>query len=189
MTINPALLGTVARYYGAMVHAPDCQPVAHAYTVLCAELWRQFEDMTDFIGVGFTDKDPYTGSMALFQDINQYGLFRVYTGGADLPAGHPLARTAPNGQTYNTIFRAVHDGLAHYPIRASFSVAGELQAFERHYRMLSPLAGHAIATETLGQNAWFNFGPHADLPVRTRPYAPQKATLLPLSLINEVLAQ
>jgi hypothetical protein len=48
-----------------------------------------------------------------------------------------------------------------------------------HSQMFSPLAQLALTTETRGQNSWFNFGPHAALPIIERPFAEQKATLLP----------
>ena len=37
-----------------------------------------------------------------------------------------------------------------------------------------------MATETRGQNSWFNFGPHADKAASARPFAEQKAALWPV---------
>jgi hypothetical protein len=184
-TMN-ARLTTIADTYARLPHTPTAPEVQAAYRTLCGELWTQYQDMIRTINVVFTTEDPYRTSGEMFTDVELFGNLRVYNR-VHLPCGHPMAWQAPNGQTFNSIFRAVHDGLAHAPIRASFSAAGELAAFRRHYAMLSPLAGHAVATETLGQNAWFNYGPYAALPSSGRPFAEQKACLLPLTLIEGVL--
>jgi len=56
-----------------------------------------------------------------------------------------------------------------------------------HKKDFSPLAQKALATETMGQNSWVNFGPYGEKnkknPQNTT-YAEQKAGLLPDEIIN-----
>ncbi len=56
---------------------------------------------------------------------------------------------------------------------------GEENAWVAHSKMFSHEALPALTSETKGQNSWVNNGPHADLPVADRPFAEQKAGLLP----------
>lgn len=68
-----------------------------------------------------------------------------------------------------------------------FGPRGEENAWLTHSQMFSPVAQKAMTTETRGQSAWVNFGGHnydADgrhrhTPLANRPYATQKAALLP----------
>ena len=144
------LLRTVSAAYSTLRHQPEAPHVRLAYSTLRIELWQQFQRLTRDIQVMFTTTDPYATSLAMFDDIYLRRQLRVYSA-ADLPTGHPLLERAPNGLPYNLIFRAVHDGLAHYPGRHSFSMRGEFRAFKAHCRMLSLDAQWAVATETLGQ--------------------------------------
>lgn len=66
----------------------------------------------------------------------------------------------PYRQTYNDLFRAVHDILGHGPEGFQFGPRGEENAYRSHAVMFSPLARRAMATETRGQNSWVNFGPN-----------------------------
>lgn len=91
--------------------------------------------------------------------------------------------------TYNLAFRAVHDAYGHAAEGYPFSPRGEFNAWLHHSQMFSPLAQWALSTETLGQSAWVNFGQsyaglHATLPQPERPYAAQKAALLPARLCD-----
>lgn len=187
----PAYLARVAAEYDQLHHEPHTPIVRLAYAALCEALAVQFNVLSSLMAVRFTTVDPYPSSAAMFADCDQERL-SVYTV-ADLPINHPLAMTHEDtGQTYNSIFRAVHDGLAHYPERFPFNYRGEFAAFKAHARMLAGNvpAIHALATETLGQNAWYNFGrencrqralglaPH---------YAPQHASLLPWYTVREAL--
>jgi hypothetical protein len=169
-------LAAVSDAYDALPHEPTSELVALCYRELKTELWWQYQLLSAFVRVSFTAVDPYGGSREMFDSV-EHGSLAVYTV-ADLPAGHPFAEATPNGQLYNTVFRAVHDGLAHFPERNSFGKVGEFKAYLAHRRMLvSPLARWALATETIAQNAWFH--------MHSRTFAPQKATLLPLTLVSE----
>ena len=108
----------------------------------------------------------------------------------------PIGRIGQSTPTYNHIFRAIHDALIHIPNRFSFGPVGEFKAFQAHAKMLvSPFGAQwakgswvgdsealrALATETLAQSARFNTIGNA------KTFAPQKACLLPDSLIVEAL--
>ncbi len=180
----------VARAYDAM---PDDDvrgnpaytgDTLRCYAALCRELSAQFEVLQAFIPVYFTAADPYKTSQEMFADISGAAAagrwdytarLRVFTGGEPIAPSHMFShRALITGENYNLVFRAVHDGLAHYPGKHSFSALGEFRAFLAHARLLSPDAVRAVATETLGQNAYYNV--HGK-------YAPQKFALLPPALI------
>ena len=88
----------------------------------------------------------------------------------------------------NDLFRIVHDYRGHYlGGKSTFGPKGEHQAYLTHKKDFSPLAQKALATETMGQNSWVNFGPYGEKnkknPQNTT-YAEQKAGLLPDEIIN-----
>ncbi len=192
MTFND-LASRVADTYDALEHAPTDPAVTRAYAALCSALRLQYRELTSRVRVEFTTLDPYPTAAALFDDMADH-MLTVYTL-ADLPAGHPFACIAPGyGWTtpYNLMFRAVHDGLAHYPGRHNFSALGEFAAFKAHARMLAGNvpAIHALATETLSQNCWVNFGRvNRGLEQSAQVYAPQKAALLPWNLVRQALTE
>lgn len=181
------LLRRVAAEQHTLIHTPDELAARKAYAALTDALSAQYDILSQFVNVEFTDRDPYPTSAQMFGDIAYRHRLKVYTV-AELPAHHPFgAIHVSTGQTFNSIFRAVHDGLAHYPNRFTFGPVGEFQAFQAHARLLQGNTGaiHALATETLGQNAWFNFGPRSH--ENPKPYAPQVTGLLPWLLIVEAL--
>lgn len=168
----------LARDYSTLQHVPSADETASAYHVFTRELLRQWDSLWSAVRLTATDNGHiYPTSKAMFTDISRGHLY-YFTGG-ELPADHPLSAVV-SGHKLNDIFRAVHDYYGHYPGRYAFSALGEEHAFRRHAGMFSYEGIKALATETRGQNAWFNFGPHAHLPRNQRPYADQKAGLLPL---------
>lgn len=66
----------------------------------------------------------------------------------------------PYKQTYNDLFRGVHDILGHGAEGFQFGPQGEENAYRSHAVMFSPMARQAMATETRAQNSWVNFGPN-----------------------------
>ena len=66
----------------------------------------------------------------------------------------------PYKQTYNDLFRGVHDILGHGAEGFQFGPQGEENAYRSHAVMFSPLARQAMATETRAQNSWVNYGPN-----------------------------
>ncbi len=180
---SPAFVSTlqeVADYYERATPILSDETMRARYARLHSELWAQFHTLRAFVNVEFTAIDPYKNSADMFRSIADYHTLFVYTG-SQPPTGHPMADFAPNGQTWNSIFRAVHDGLAHYPARHSFSLRGELRAYRAHCRLLSRDARHALATETIGQNCTYHFGR------QSVGFPPQKSILLPEDLAIKVL--
>ena len=125
---------------------------------------------------------PYADSKAMRADVatNRH-LFYFRTTEGTIPNG--LTTTAQNDT-----FRAVHDMFGHALGGNQFGPKGETNAFLDHYQMFSPKARLALATETLAQNAWFNFGKaNEGKPVTERRFADQKATLLDPKLYAPLL--
>lgn len=114
----------------------------------------------------------------MFNDIEARQRLDVFTGGTL----HPLL----SGEA-NCRFRAVHDFHGHYVNRYQFGPHGEFLAWRYHCRMFSELARHALTLETLGQGSWFFYGPASYLPIVDRPFAEQKATVLPFHLWKDLL--
>ena len=75
-----------------------------------------------------------------------------------------------------------------------------MNAYEAHAKTYSPTAQRALFSETMGQNSYVNFGSHLRnedgkipkkgevgyVPLSMRPYAPQKAGLLPVELMTDM---
>jgi hypothetical protein len=110
-------------------------------------------------------------------------------------SGIVLTDSAGNAykNTFNDIFRAVHDIFGHAKEGVETGARGEENAWRQHARMYSEEARKAMTTETRGQNSWVNFGPHlrneaGDVPKmgepgyvrpQDRPFSDQKVMLLP----------
>ena len=176
-----SLMRQIADYYDSHIHEPEAIAVVESYAALKSELWQQYQLLTAFIEVYFEPVDAYDNAIELCRQIQNKRWFVVRNSVDSLHANHPLSEIAPNGETFNSIFRAVHDGFAHYPSRNDFTLEGEFKAFQSHARLLSPLAIHAVATETLGQQAAMRFG----VASQSNSFAEQKALLLPLTLVNQ----
>ena len=135
---------------------------------------------------------PYKNSKEMAADVKNNHHLYFFQGG-DMPADHPLAENAGQGLTYNDKLRAVHDLFGHAANENQFGPAGEERAWQEHRQMFSPEAVPAVTTETRGQNSWVNSGKHlrdaagnipakgepGHVPPAERPYAEQKAGLLP----------
>ena len=175
-----------AAAYDALPHDPNDPKVKAAYDALKAETYAQYKHA---IASGLKIEPwmkagpPYTSSAHMAADVrenNHLYYFPSSNGfGQEDASDHPLMEQSPAGVPYNDLFRAVHDYYAHAMHGHQFGPTGELRAWVEHARMFSPLARKALTTETHGQNSWVNFGPHSGKPVTERPYAEQKAAILP----------
>lgn len=182
----PEFLSRCAEVFGSLRHTPNAEDTRVSYRSLMRALDLQFDILRAFVNVEFSTVDPYGNSALMFADIASAHRLTVYTY-ADLPADHPLNLIHNCGQTYNSVFRAVHDGLAHFPERLTFGPIGEFRAFQAHAKLIGPSspALRALATETLGQNAWYNFGPRTH--ESPRPFAPQIAAAFPSGTLDAAL--
>lgn len=204
----------VADAYDAMLHEPTNPAVQKAYDALSSEIIAQYHAIQD-AGVTmepWTEKGPpYANSEEMASDVRDnkhlsyFPTLKGYgKGGAD--AAHPMLK--PSGVMVNgvevpvnDIFRAVHDYFGHAKNGNGFGPRGEYNAYLAHAAMFGPDAVQALTSETMGQNSWVNFGKHLRnetgtvpargekgfVPPQERPYAEQKAALLPPSLVSESL--
>lgn len=141
-----------------------------AYIAYASQVERQFAELTSPDGHGITvqfqDEDPYPDASAMFHDVREHRLLKIYKTSA--PYQHPFLSDAQNN-----MFRAVHDFHGHYKTQRDFSRHGEEAAWVRHSQMFTGLARRAMTSETRGQNSafiWILGG---------EEFPQQKAVLLP----------
>lgn len=197
--VDQKLAVRIADAYDAAVHQPHDDNVKLAYRRFIEETLKQFVRAKRWITFEpWVDSgQPYANSEAMRRDIYRKRHLFFFRGGEWLPS-HPMAEMSPfqiNGLdlTNNDIFRAVHDLYGHGRYNFEFGARGEENAWLSHSGMYTSVAQEALATETRGQNSWINFGRHlrrADgtvpvkgdvdfVPSHRRPYAEQKAVILP----------
>jgi hypothetical protein len=83
----------------------------------------------------------------------------------------------------------VHDVFAHALPDNDFSPDGELRAFVAHACMYAEAALPALASDNLGQTAYYYFHPrNAGKPHAERVWPDQKVALLPEALWRDYLA-
>lgn len=183
---------SIAQTYDQLPHDPENPKVKSAYDAFKRETLAQFHHLAEQ-GVKMEPwkepGQPYANSQEMATDARNNRHLYFFTGG-DFPKGHPL--DTPTGiqmggrtLTHNDVFRAVHDYFGHALYGNQFGPRGEEHAYRVHSRMYSDKARPAMAMETRGQNSWVNFGPHSHLPATERPYAEQKANVLPDHLVND----
>lgn len=173
VTVNVNKARAIALAYDLMPSGPPATVEAlQSYLALRNEVYSQYCELA-FRGIqveATADPAGYATSAEMFADIECNNRLIVFTGGEK----HPFFRPIDNFR-----FRAVHDYFGHYLNRYSFGPNGEDNAWRFHCSMFSTIAKPAMTAETRGQNSWVNFGPHSYLPVSQRPFAEQKANLLP----------
>ncbi len=181
-----------ANVYESIEHNPRNREVAESYAVFTRETIQQWDALSRRYKVDFFTGDPaYANSAELFEDLATGHAFSLLTGtDHGMPADHPMLQgvvvapweyvgdVAP--RVINDIFRVVHDVNGHGTSRGSFGITGEMNAWLAHRMFYSPAAHLALWCETRGQAAWTNaYGNHAELPLADRPFATQKAGLVP----------
>lgn len=202
--INPEHGAKIAQAYDEMKHDPTNPEVKEAYGALIDETKNQFKDIMDKglkisrIEPGM--ENPYKNSKELHADIkNNNHLWYFPT---ELGYGQNEKETSDNPMLQptgikhgdkellaNDMFRIVHDINGHHlGGESGFGPTGEHRAYLTHKQIYSPAAQKALASETMGQNSWVNFGPHGEHnqknPTQT-VYAEQKTGLLPDDIINQ----
>ncbi len=148
----------VRKCYGAMVREVGLQ-----WKILIKEYKLHVEPFLD-------DFVPYKDSHEMMDDVDNNHHMFVYDGGED----HSLLT-----RKENFMFRAVHDAFGHAKNGFEFGIRGDQGAYVAHAKMFSPNARRALCCESRCQNSYVNAGPYSHLPVRERPFAEQKALLVP----------
>lgn len=163
-----------------------------SYNTLTMYLLAQYDALTRAgYTFDFISGDGYFNSRHMFETVTEtkHLVVRKSLGDnyTDIEPDHPMARevlTTDGVMLLNDVFRAVHDILGHYAIRASFGQDGEAMAWLHHRSLLPGSAHQALWCETRGQNTWTNFwDDHQSLPNRERPFAVQKFGSVPVELI------
>lgn len=214
--VNEELAKRIADWYAEAKHEPDNPAVQKSYDAFAEETRDQWSALRD---AGYTMEpwtgkgEPYKTSAEMTQDVrdNKHLWFLPTAeafGAGEQGISHPLlepTHVEVNGRplVMNDIFRAVHDVFGHAKEGFEFGPKGEYNAYLTHAEMYSPAARPAMAAETLAQNSWVNFGKHLRdaegriakkgepgfVPAPERPFAEQKATVLPKNLMRVERAQ
>lgn len=172
VAVNESVSREIARIFNDTPDQSDNSEVRRAYGQFIKEVNQQWNLLPMKIEAFGDDWQPYKDSPAMMDDILNNNHLWVYDGGAD----HTLLTRKENFK-----FRAVHDAFGHSQKGMAFGPRGEENAWMDHCKLFSPLARRAMSTETRGQFSWTNwYGDHASLPLMKRPYAEQKALLMPL---------
>lgn len=211
--VNEPLMKRLADHFEGTPSNLESPEVQRSYQALAKETMKQYQAIK---AAGYTI-EPYTGkgepyhtSKEMLDDVrNNKHLFFLKTEGnfggrgAVEESANPLLRKSGESAgghplLVNDVFRAVHDFFGHAKEGYQFGPRGEFNAWRAHSRMFSPEAQGALAAETLGQNAWVNFGPHmrnaagelvrkgeeGHLPPAERPFAQQKNLVVPQHLLD-----
>lgn len=206
--INEDYSKRMSDQYEQQTHDPGNPEVQKAYDAFRDGVMGQYQTLLDHgYKIEPWTKDggqPYANSGEMLKDLRDNKhlyYFRTEIGygnkGGSTAIQHPMTRGSGvffDGKEamINDIFRGVHDALGHGHMGFQFGPRGEYNAFLAHKSTLPVESHKALATETLGQNSFTNFGPHmrneagdiikpgepGHLPITERPYTEQRANLL-----------
>lgn len=155
--------------------------IQNVYETFVQETEKQFDFISQHIRIEpWTQQgQPYANSKAMMADVANNKHLWVFEGGEQ----HPFMTPEQNWK-----FRAVHDLFGHAKTGFEFGPRGEFNATRAHAQMYTEEAWPALVTETIGQNAWVNFGiKNAGKAPQDRAFAAQKADLLPESMWRDLL--
>lgn len=160
---------------------PEFEQARKSYASLNEQIAKQFKAIKDAgFKIEFVSEDPYKSSAEMRQDVRDNKRLKVFE---SQESHHPLMT-----KKQTDMFRAVHDFFGHAAEGFEFGPRGEEAAFRQHAATLTNDAIPALASETRGQNSWVNFFPeNAKLEPAKRPFAEQKAGLLPREAYADVL--
>lgn len=181
--VDVARMSRIATAFDALPVLDPGHETAAAYSALVAETEQQFQVASQVVAIEGWNKEgqPYANSSEMRSDVFANNHLWVFEGGEPHPYMTPEQVVK---------FRAVHDLYGHAKTGFEFGPRGETNATRAHAQMYSNSAIPALVTETIGQNAWVNFTPaNMALAAADRPYATQKATLLPETLWRPILAE
>jgi hypothetical protein len=212
LNINEDLSKRLADFYESAESKPNDPAVKASYDALIDQVEKQGQAILDagykiepFEGTG----EPYKSSAEMIADVrdNKHMFFlqtaKEFGRGAEAPTDNPMLRPSKviPGQVANDVFRWVHDFFGHAKEGYQFGPKGELNAWKSHSEMFTPEAQGALASETLAQNSWVNYGKHLRdakgnvakkgepgfVPATERPFGEQKNIVIPDELIQEAL--
>ena len=211
------LLRELADFYEAAESSPTDSAVVASYGALKQETLEQYQAMVDagIVVEPWTEPgQPYADSAAMVADVNDnkhlfyFKSEEGYGNRGDAAQQNLMLEDSGvviNGESvpFNDLFRAVHDFFGHAKEGYQFGPRGEFNAWGTHSEMFSKAAQGALAAETLAQNSFVNFGPHMRsesgatlkkgepgyLEPADRPFAEQKAIVIPQELIDQARAQ
>ncbi len=172
--VDEAVARQIANWYENTPDQSGNAEVRKCYGAMVSEVGTQLKFLVKEYSLKIQpfgdDMTPYKDSAEMMSDVADNHHMWVYDGGAD----HSILTRKEN---FN--FRACHDAFGHAAISAQFGPRGEQAAWMEHCKMFSPSARNALTCESRCQNSWVTAGPYSHLPVRERPFAEQKALLVP----------
>ena len=191
--VDESLAQKIAGAYDELPEIDRSPETLNAYQALAKEVSDQWDFAVKNLGIKFEpwvgEGQPYANSMEMMKDVRDNNHMYFFQGGDPHPFLNEL--DPKTGFTANDKFRAVHDLFGHASEGYQFGPRGEENAWIKHSQMFSPEARRALSTETRGQNSWVNFGTqnyeggvNKNIPAKDRPYAVQKAALLPEELTD-----
>lgn len=114
-----------------------------SYAALAEHNEKMFHQMLSKIDIEFQEEDSYKSFKQLKKAVEETGILKVHTGGG----AHPMWSDEQNWK-----FRAVHDILGHLAGTGhSFSLRGEIAAYNQHLKIIPTAAIPALFTEVVGQ--------------------------------------
>ena len=212
--VDVDLAKRIADFYEQALNEPSRPDVKAAYDALADQTMAQYRAM-EKAGIRIEPwtqaGQPYADSAEMMRDVRDnkrlyFFLTEVGFGSNDAASKDSAmlrdsgVRISGKKLLVNDLFRAVHDYFGHSMNGYEFGPKGEFNAYLEHSRMFTPEAKPALASETLVQNSWVNYGPHLRnedgtipkrgepgfVPQTERPFADQKNTAIPQELLDEV---
>jgi hypothetical protein len=160
--VNPPRGFRVRQAYKAAETAPEAPGIRESYESMRHSVNDQYAFMTrpkEQGGMGIrhdvVEADPYqapddvTKAQKMAEDVHQG---RIQTFSTKSTGGHTFFSDEENDR-----FRAVHDVFGHAATGRGFSRHAEEAAFLSHRQMFPKKAIPALASETRGQNSYFNY--------------------------------
>ena len=121
-----------------------------SYKAMIPFIERMFKQIQSRVDVQFVDYDPYPSEVEMCQDAMKNRVLKIWTGGTEHPVFDP---------ELNAKMRAVHDYMTHCQRDTSFTLPGEIAAFNSHMKTVPEAGRGALFTEVVGQAAYYiNYG-------------------------------
>jgi hypothetical protein len=162
----------VANAHDKALHQSGANAVRKAYSALKSDVLGMFRNLGDVTIIDWREgSEPYSSPADMMSDLigNQRVNLRLSNdmfGPDPKTANHPMNETTglktDTGRdvTYNDLFRVVQDFYGHGQAGFRYDPRDLYNAYHETARIVSPEALPALAAETLGPNAWQNYGKH-----------------------------